>query len=55
MMCCSHIGASEDVLKEKELSLERMQREAEAGRGRLLSDFDSMHAAIMAQTSHGNR
>lgn len=48
-------GASEAVLKESELSRETLQRSADAGEGRLLTDFSSMHSAIMAKTSRGNR
>ncbi len=48
-------GASEEVLKESELSREMLQRSADAGQGRLLPDFISMHAAVMAKTCRGNR
>jgi hypothetical protein len=48
-------GASEAVLKESELSRETLQRSADAGEGRLLTDFSAMHSAIMAKTSRGNR
>ncbi|EIE23647.1 hypothetical protein COCSUDRAFT_66025 [Coccomyxa subellipsoidea C-169] len=48
-------GASEEVLKASELSRETLQRSADAGQGRLLSDFISMHAAVMAKTCRGNR
>ena len=48
-------GASEEVLKENGLSRETLQRSADAGEGKLLSEFSSMHAAIMAKTSRGNR
>ncbi|BDA47562.1 hypothetical protein COCOBI_10-4100 [Coccomyxa sp. Obi] len=48
-------GASEEVLKAKELSRETIQQSVNAGQGQLHTDFASMHAAIMAKACRGNR
>ena len=45
-------GADEAVLRSKELSPELLQASSS---GRLLTDFASMHEALMAQARRGNR
>lgn len=48
-------GASEEVLKARELSRETTHASVNAGQGQLHTDFASMHAAIMAKACRGNR
>lgn len=54
-MSCGTTGASEEVLKARELSRETIEQSVNAGQGRLHTDFASMHAAIMAKACSGNR